>query len=157
VLLHNRLLANARPDAVLRYFSNSRAFCLSAKAIVVLIFQGVYFEVCKAAALSEDCRRGDSDPKCTETEPLHTPCNSATNRNGEPLKGGSGKQNPDSSEHFQTLSEHELGAHLVRENGEDSDLAWVNRHCRAIPEHVRKQFIATARTAINPGGPSNEH
>ena len=109
---------------------------------------------CHERAQRVEWRRGDSNPKRTETEPQQIPDNSATNRDGEPLKDGFEKQNPDSSEHFQTLPEHELGAHLVRENGGDSDLAWLTEHWMDIPEHVRKQFIATARTAINPGGPS---
>lgn len=43
---YSRFLAKALPEEVLRYLSKSRAFCLSVKAIVDLIFQGVHFEVC---------------------------------------------------------------------------------------------------------------
>ena len=42
---YNRFLAKARPEEVLRYLSKSRAFCLSVKAIVVLIFHGMCLEV----------------------------------------------------------------------------------------------------------------
>jgi len=42
---YSRFLANALPEEVLRYLSKSRAFCLSVKAIVVLIFHGMCLEV----------------------------------------------------------------------------------------------------------------
>jgi hypothetical protein len=45
-LLYNRFLANALPEAVLRYFSKSRAFSSSVKAMAVLVFHGMYFEGC---------------------------------------------------------------------------------------------------------------
>jgi len=43
---HNRFLANARPEDVFKYFSNSIAFLRFVKAAAVLISHGTYFEVC---------------------------------------------------------------------------------------------------------------
>lgn len=43
---HNLFFENALPDEVFKYFSNANAFCLFVKAIAVIIFQGIYFEVC---------------------------------------------------------------------------------------------------------------
>jgi hypothetical protein len=34
----------------------------------------------------------------------------------------------------------------------DSNLAWLTEHWPGLPEHVRKQIIETARTALS-GGP----
>ena len=92
-------------------------------------------------------RRGDSNPKRTETEPLQTPCNSATNPNARPLKRGSEKQNPDSSEHFETLSPHEFGANMVRGDGADSDLEVVVRAWPGLPADVKKQIKELIETS----------
>jgi hypothetical protein len=43
---YNRFFAKALPAEVFRYFSKSRAFSSSIKAMAVLIFHGMYFEVC---------------------------------------------------------------------------------------------------------------
>ena len=91
-------------------------------------------------------RRGDSNPKRTETEPLHTQCNSDTNPNRRPLKGGSEEQNSDSSEHFQTLLQHKLGANMVHENGSGPDLAKIMEAWPELPEHIKTAIKALIQT-----------
>jgi len=100
----------------------------------------------------QDWRRGDSNLIRGDTEPLHTPCNSGTNPNARPLESGFEKQNPDTSEHFQTLSQHELGAPVVRENDPDPDLALLVKAWPNLPESTRKQIIETARAALKSEG-----
>lgn len=44
-VLYSRFLAKALPEEVFRYSSKSRALCLSANAMAVLIRQGLYLDV----------------------------------------------------------------------------------------------------------------
>lgn len=74
---------------------------------------------------SRKWRRGDSNPRRTETQPLHISDNSATNCSEKPLEGNSEKQSHDSSEHFNALSQQEFGANMVRGEGRDSDLTEI--------------------------------
>jgi hypothetical protein len=68
-------------------------------------------------------RRGDSNPKRAETEPLHNNDKTATDCNEKPLEGISEKQNQNSSERFQTLSQ--LGANMVHMHDRDPDFAEI--------------------------------
>jgi hypothetical protein len=91
-------------------------------------------------------RRGDSNPKRTETEPLQIRDNSATDCSEKPLEGGSEKQSHNSSEHFNTLSQHQFGANMVRENGGDSDLARIVAAWPKLPEHIKASVKALIQT-----------
>jgi hypothetical protein len=68
---------------------------------------------------------GDSNPKRAETEQLHNNDKAATDCNEKPLEGIFEKQNQNSSEHFQTLSQQQLGANMVHMHGRDPNLAEI--------------------------------
>ena len=91
-------------------------------------------------------RRGDSNPKSTETETLHNHANSVTECNEKPLEGHSVEQNHNSSEHFETLSQHELGANMVREDWHDPDLVDIVKVWPELPEHIKAAIKALIQT-----------
>jgi len=90
---------------------------------------------------SDQWRRGDPNPICIKTEPLHTPSNSAPNPNGKPLKCGFEKQDHNNPEHFQTLPQHKSGANMVHE---DIDLRRIVEAWPALPPQIK----ATIKTLI---------
>ena len=89
---------------------------------------------------TEEWRRGDSNPRRTETEPLQEHDNSATERSDKPVKDSSDKQSHDTSEQFQTLPQHKLGAHLVRGGDVDPDLARIAEAWPTLPDHVKTRI-----------------
>ncbi|MCK4830692.1 hypothetical protein KA005_84040, partial [bacterium] len=82
-------------------------------------------------------RRGDSNPKCIETEHLHINDNSATDCNVRRLEGHSAEQKNNTSEQFRTFPQHQLGANMVHQNGGDSDLAEIIQAWPTLPEHIK--------------------
>jgi len=95
---------------------------------------------------SREWRRGDSNPIRANTEPLHIRDNSATDCDDKPLEGISVKQNHNNSEHFNTLPEHQLGANMVRVNGNDPDLTMLLKSWPGLPEHIKAAIIALVQT-----------
>jgi len=91
---------------------------------------------------SRQWRRGDSNPKRTETELIQHSDNSATDCNEKSLKDLSEKQSHDNSERFKTVSQHQLGANMVRVNGDDPDLEELIQSWPRLPEHIKEAIKA---------------
>ena len=91
-------------------------------------------------------RRGDSNPKRTETEPLHVHDNSATDCSEKPLEACSKYQNHDTSEHFETISQHKFGANMVREDGGDTELTRIVAAWAELPKHTKVAIKALVDT-----------
>jgi hypothetical protein len=90
---------------------------------------------------SKEWRRGDSNPKRTKTEALQVQNNCTTKRDCQYLKCGSEKQDNNTSEHFETHLQQEVGANMVRGTVIDTDLERIVTIWPKLPEQVKKAII----------------
>ncbi|MCJ7692408.1 MAG: hypothetical protein MUO22_03200 [Sedimentisphaerales bacterium] len=60
----------------------------------------------------------------------------------KPVEGSSEKQSHDNSEYFSTLLQHQLGANMVRENGNDPELAQITTVWPELPGHIKAAIKA---------------
>ena len=91
-------------------------------------------------------RRGDSNPKHANTDFVHNDNNSATDCNEKLLEGSLEKQSHNNSEHFKTLSKHQLGANMVHVNDSDPDLTHIMCAWPTLPEHIKTAIISLVKT-----------
>ena len=100
---------------------------------------------CHERAERVEWRRGDSNPKHTDTEPLQLDNNSATEPNRQPSNGLSVEQHNTFSTQNNNSSEHQIGANMVHFL-KDSDLEQIVAIWSKLPEHIKAAIKALAQT-----------
>ena len=96
-------------------------------------------------ASDEEWRRGDSNPKLADTEPLQLDNNSATELNRQPSNGISAEQHNTLPIQNNNNSEHQIGANMVHQNL-PSDLAEVVAVWPELAEHIKAAIKAWVKT-----------